>query len=798
MTYGTFRPHPDGHQYPERERVIEDFEAMAKWGFNAVRTYTPPPPWLLDVAASNGLYVLVGLSWTQHVTFLDHRRLAREIRADVAKDVRSLAGHPCILGYSVGNEIPSSIVRGQGPKRVERFIKSLYETVKDPDPEALVTYVNFPTTEYLNLRFLDFQAFNVYLEEPDTMTRYLARLHNIADERPLVMAEIGLDSQRNGEILQAETLGWQVKTALRSGCAGAFVYKWTDEWYRGGFDIEDWDFGLTTREREPKPALTVVSRAFEAEPFLAMDEWPSISVVVCTYNGSKTIQQTLDSLSKLDYPNFEVVVVNDGSTDNTESIVEEYGVKLITTENRGLSSARNTGARAAEGEIVAYLDDDAYPTDHWLHFLAMGYGSGDWAAMGGPNILPPGSKLMAECVSHSPGGATHVLLSDNEAEHLPGCNLSVRRDRLLEVGGFDPQFNTAGDDVDLCWRLQEKGWKLGYHPGAAVWHHSRDSIRRYWKQQKGYGLAEAKLERKWPDKYNSAGHVSWTGRLYGPSFFQNFGWAKPRIYFGYWGSAPFQALYHPTPGEILSIAMMPEWHLLVIHLSLLSVMGFLWEPLFLAVPLALIALMLPVGQAVRMTLKAERVGPKKGWWNRLRFVVITSLLHLTQPLSRLYGRFAQGLTPWRKLGLSGWVFPRPRTVSVWSEQWRDPSDWVRLLFAQLRASGARVFLPGPEHRWDLEARAGLFGGARVLTTVEEHGAGRQFIRFRIWPVLRFRTLSVAIVTYALLAILASMSGAAFAATVLALIVVGAVGLVGFKCGAALATMQRLAEGLAKE
>src|SRR5207245_2021241 len=79
----------------------------------------------------------------------------------------------------------------------------------------------------------------------------------------------------------------------------------------------------------------------------------------------------------------------------------------------------------------------------------------------------------------------------------------------------DPQFRVAGDDVDVCWQLQKRGWTLGFSPAAVVWHHRRDSVRAYWRQQRGYGRAEALLEAKWPEKYNSAGHLTWTGRVYG-------------------------------------------------------------------------------------------------------------------------------------------------------------------------------------------------------------------------------------------------------------------------------------------
>src|SRR5262249_20154670 len=155
------------------------------------------------------------------------------------------------------------IVRWCGRSRIERFIKRLYQAGKTEDPESLFTYVNFPTTEYLQLPFLDFDCFNVYLESQHRLEAYLARLQNTAGDRPLLMAEIGLDSRRHGLETQARSLDWQIRAAFSLGCAGVFAFSWTDEWYRGEYDINDWDFGLTTRDRHPKPALTAVRKAFE-------------------------------------------------------------------------------------------------------------------------------------------------------------------------------------------------------------------------------------------------------------------------------------------------------------------------------------------------------------------------------------------------------------------------------------------------------------------------------------------------------------------------------------------------------
>ncbi len=487
VTYGTFRPGIDGAAFPSPRIVEQDFAQMAANGVNAMRTYNAPPHWLLDIAQRCSLRVLVGLQGERHYTFLHEKKSVREIRKQVRSGAKACSGHPAVLGYLVANEIPASIVRWHGSKPVEKFVKHLCDEVKEVDPEALVSYANYPSTEYLDLSFLDLICFNVFLESQERYEAYLARLQNLAGNRPLLITEIGLDSRRNGEKAQAAFLDWQTRKAFAAGCAGAFVYAWTDEWYRSGEDVNDWDFGLTSRTREPKGALSVVRKAFEEVPFASKEAWPKISVVVCSFNGSRTIRDCLEGIGQLRYPNCETIVVDDGSTDGTGDIAAEYEVRLIRTENQGLSVARNLGWQAAAGEIVAYIDDDARPDPDWLTYLAAAFLKEDYAGVGGPNIPVPDDGETASCVAGSPGGPAHVLLSDCEAEHIPGCNMAFRRSWLEALNGFDPQFRQAGDDVDICWRTRERGGKLGFSPAATVWHHYRRTVRAYWKQQIGYG-----------------------------------------------------------------------------------------------------------------------------------------------------------------------------------------------------------------------------------------------------------------------------------------------------------------------
>jgi beta-galactosidase/beta-glucuronidase len=183
VTYGAFRPADDGSDY-RPEMVESDFRQMAANGINVVRVYTVPPRWLLDCAAGHGLRLLVGLAWDQHLAFLNEPRRVADVLQRVESDVRAIAGHPAIFAYAVGNEIPAAIVRWRGTQQIERWIERLYDAVKRVDPALLVTYVNYPSTEYLQLPFLDFVAFNVYLEQPDRLSAYLARLQNLAGDRP--------------------------------------------------------------------------------------------------------------------------------------------------------------------------------------------------------------------------------------------------------------------------------------------------------------------------------------------------------------------------------------------------------------------------------------------------------------------------------------------------------------------------------------------------------------------------------------------------------------------------------------
>ncbi len=117
-TYGTFHPDETGNEYGSRVQAERDLSSMTAEGINAIRVYTVPPSWLLDIALRNSIWVLVGLPWEQHITFLDDDRRPKDIELRIRERVRECKGHPAVLGYTIGNEIPGDIIRWHGRRRL--------------------------------------------------------------------------------------------------------------------------------------------------------------------------------------------------------------------------------------------------------------------------------------------------------------------------------------------------------------------------------------------------------------------------------------------------------------------------------------------------------------------------------------------------------------------------------------------------------------------------------------------------------------------------------------------------------
>jgi GT2 family glycosyltransferase len=728
VTYGPFAPDADGHQFPPQARVDEDFARMRAANINSIRTYHVPPTWLLHKADEQAMSVFIDVPWPKHLCFLDSPEAQRAARQAVRQAAECGKRHPCVLAYSICNEIPSNIVRWHGARRIELFLAELQDVAKQTDPEGLVTYANYPSTEYLDLSFLDFVTFNVYLHDPETFRRYLFRLQNLVGDKPLLLGEIGMDTLRHGETEQAQFLAGHLREMTLLGLAGAFVFSWTDDWFTGGFPIEDWAFGITHADRLPKASYHAIREVFESSPAGLLPTKPRVSVVVCTYNGGRTLDQCLRSLLHLNYPDYEIIVVDDGSTDDTRQIVARYpNVRVIHQANRGLSFARNVGMHAASGSIVAYTDSDCFADPDWLTHLVDQLERSGAAGVGGPNLTPEDGWLAA-CVGAAPGQPMHVLESDQVAEHIPGCNMAFRKEALLAINGFDSQYRKAGDDVDLCWRLQQEGMWITFAPGAFVWHHRRQTPRTYFRQQAGYGEAEALLRFKHPDRFNNRGDGKWRGVLYGPSL-QGLRIAEDIIYRGTFGTGLFQCLYQPGPAHWAMVPSTLEWHLAA---ALVGLIGLFSPEAWVGVALMLaLSLTVAVLQAAQARLAPEHDGFKAR-------CLITGLAYL-QPLVRSWTRYRTRMFAYRlpkadpahlearrqDLPLHGRF-----TEAYWSEEGYERTELLGLVIAYLNERGWGKTVDSGWADWDLEIYPHTWTVVQVSTAQEDHGSGKRFIRVR--------------------------------------------------------------------
>lgn len=762
VTYGPFPDNRNAEPLPEPEQAAHDFELMLETGINTVRVYDVPPHWFVDLANRMGIYLMAGIPWPQHLCFLDQYEVTEAIKKAVRKAVRLHRGNPTILAWFVGNEIKSHIVRWHSIAKIERFLEELCGIIREEDPEVMVTYANYPSTEYLNLSFLDFLSFNLYLHDEKSFSAYLKRLQNKAGKLPLVLSELGMDSLRQGEDIQAEFLAWQLLRAFELGVSGTVVFAWTDEWFMGGKLINDWAFGIVRPDRTKKLAYKAVADAF-TRPLPPLPETiPFISVVVCAYNAESTINGCLSSFAHLSYPKFELIVVDDGSTDATGRIADEYAarcpyIKVIHQINLGLSAARNAGLYASSGsggDIVAYTDADCYVDCHWLHYMALTMADGLFVAVGGPNLPPPEDNLTAACVAVSPGAPAHVLVTDEIAEHIPGCNMAFRKDRLLEIGGFDPLYRVAGDDVDICWRLQDSGYSIGFCAAMCVWHHRRTTISAYFKQQMGYGRAEGLLMPRHALRFNLLGNSRWIGQIYGDisTFLPA---RRSIIYHGAFGLGLFQTVYSPGHSLLVYLPLTMEWMVL----SLILIFMAIW-----AYPFGVIGLVMIVTTLI-ITLQGAGKATLPAYHDTARARLIIATLILCQPVLRSLTRYRTRWSFHRRSvpplaatpRIEGGI--RSKVTMPRIEQLFQKDDFCEALFKRLtmhrcfwnheglerETALARIMeslcLKGLSYTmdsgfatnlnlkpWDIKVAPDCGMQCHLRLTIEDHGGGKRFVR----------------------------------------------------------------------
>jgi glycosyltransferase involved in cell wall biosynthesis len=233
---------------------------------------------------------------------------------------------------------------------------------------------------------------------------------------------------------------------------------------------------------------------------------PFVSVVVPVLDGAATIGDCLRSVLATNYPDQqrEIVVVDNGSVDETAEIVSRFPVRCVEEATRGPSHARNAGIRASRGEIVAFTDADCVVSTDWLRELVASMTNAT-AAVGGeivawPPVTPAERYVALRRASYLDWSARQ------RRPWAPAMNLALRRETLDRVGTFDPRFGVGCEDIEFGWRIADAGLELRFNRRAMVFHRHRTNARALFRQQLGYGHGQATLAGLYPEV------LQWTWR----------------------------------------------------------------------------------------------------------------------------------------------------------------------------------------------------------------------------------------------------------------------------------------------
>jgi mycofactocin glycosyltransferase len=235
---------------------------------------------------------------------------------------------------------------------------------------------------------------------------------------------------------------------------------------------------------------------------------PTVSIVIPVKDRADELQRCLESIARIDYPkeNLQLIVVDDGSRDMSAEVARQHGALVVASggTGRGPAAARNVGARAASGDILAFIDSDCTASTGWLAELAPVFEDQAMAAVGGQvdGMCTESAVDRYEAVMSSLSIGTRERIGNKGEDtfYLPSCNLLVRRTVFLNVNGFNDSMH-VGEDVDLTWRLRDKGWTIAYLPAGRILHEHRSSIRSFMSRRFDYGTSEGTLQQLHPRRH---------------------------------------------------------------------------------------------------------------------------------------------------------------------------------------------------------------------------------------------------------------------------------------------------------
>jgi len=235
----------------------------------------------------------------------------------------------------------------------------------------------------------------------------------------------------------------------------------------------------------------------------------TLSIIVPVYNATKTLPKLLASIGNQSYQDFELIIVDDCSTDGTPEIAQTYPCKLIRLpQNHGPAFCRNIGARNAIGNLLVFTDSDCEVAPDWLQNIQRHFSENETEAVMGKLVLPS-STLLGDSISaigFPAGGAIGFdkiwrVDKDGFTDSLSTCNCAIRKDVFNNLGGFDESFPyPAGEDSVLAYNIRKFNYRIKYCSDVLVYHQARDSLLDFLKWQLHRGISSYIFSKKVSEK----------------------------------------------------------------------------------------------------------------------------------------------------------------------------------------------------------------------------------------------------------------------------------------------------------
>jgi glycosyltransferase involved in cell wall biosynthesis len=463
---------------------------------------------VLGIAGHAGLYVLVEIAVDP--SDLDSSRGLRAAAARIAKTANVLRSYPALLGYLIDCPIDPENLSVHALDQVRRRLATLVSAIRESSGRRLVAFKRRVHTPPLALIDEDLIYATLANVTPAGLRSAILALHNLAGARPLVI-EFGEEFPGQEEL---------VAHAFGHGAAGVVAPAMRPAASPG------WLNGRMLSAGELPPFATLEG---SSTPLPAV--MPMVSVVVCARDDDGTISECLESIGRLQYPNYELIVIDHGSHDRISEIAAvPGGARLIRQPGAGFGAARNAAVRAARGELIAFTRADCVVDPDWLTLAVHTMIDGGLDACCGPIYASPENRGLVTRIIASLSSPTTMIAHGDLGVQLTDGNIVVRKASLFDAGGFDPRFDDAGGDIDLSARMIDAGLGLGWCPAGTVWRREGDTPREFYERRIRRGRADALLAMKYPARFSVCHSRAYHGPNAGSLAFPLFDRRRDRVF----------------------------------------------------------------------------------------------------------------------------------------------------------------------------------------------------------------------------------------------------------------------------